>query len=64
MYYFCQNIAFFRNYYLYNSVFDSNIRNRPDSIISTLGIELTFRFQLLELTRSNLDRVLNLNLVT
>ncbi len=44
MYYFCQNIAFLRNYYLYNLVFDFNIRNRLDSIILTLEIESTFRF--------------------
>ncbi len=64
MHYFCQNIAFLRNYYLYNLVFDSNIRNRLDPTILTLGIESIFRFQLLESIRSNLNRVLDSNSIT
>jgi len=32
------------NYYLYNSIFGFNIRNRSNSTISTLEIESTIRF--------------------
>ncbi len=64
MHYFCQNIAFLKNYYLYNLVFDFNIRNRLDLTISILEIKSTFRFQLLKLIRPNLGRVLDSNLVT
>ncbi len=64
MHYFCQNIAFLRNYYLYNSVFDSNIRNRPDSTIPTLGIESTFWFQLLKSTRPDSGRIFDPNSMT
>jgi len=64
MYYFCQNIAFLKNYYLYNSIFDSNIRNRLDSTIPTLEIESTIRFQLLELTRLDSGRISDPNSIT
>jgi len=52
MHYFCQNIVSLKNYYLHNSIFDFNIRNRFDSTISTLEIESTFQFQLLELIQT------------
>ncbi len=64
MHYFCQNIAFLKNYYLYNSVFGSNIRNRPDPTVPTLGIEPTIRFQLLEPTRPDSGRVPDPNSMT
>ncbi len=44
MHYFCQNIVFLKNYYLYNSIFDFNIRNQLDLTILILEIESTIQF--------------------